>query len=212
MRKFQDTFETRKRSFNSAFSICVTVPLATFRPPHTRQKLFLTITDTSYEISIQMRFYLIEFQLTYSFCGPLFCLFYARSRAHVPYEISALKTLSYRVWFSLLFLRASLPWWSHVRGRTHVPWWTWEPSRRISSPTTLIHMLRRQIVRPNQCAMTWWHSVWVGWMLRWSRWSVWSRRSLLLHELRTWSKAKFFKEESRQNIHKYNKKIKFLGI
>ena len=27
MRTFQDTFETRKRSFTSAFSICVTVPL-----------------------------------------------------------------------------------------------------------------------------------------------------------------------------------------
>ena len=92
MRKFQETFETRKRSFNSAFSICVTVPLAIFRPPHTRQKLFLTITDNSYELSIQMKFYLTEFELTYSFCGPLFCLFYARSRVHVPYEISALKT------------------------------------------------------------------------------------------------------------------------
>ena len=27
MRNFQDTFETRKRSFISAFSICMTVPL-----------------------------------------------------------------------------------------------------------------------------------------------------------------------------------------
>ena len=27
MRKFQDTFETRKQSFISAFSICITVPL-----------------------------------------------------------------------------------------------------------------------------------------------------------------------------------------
>ena len=27
MRKFQDIFETRKRSFISAFSICMTVPL-----------------------------------------------------------------------------------------------------------------------------------------------------------------------------------------
>ena len=27
MRNFQDTFETRKRSFTSAFSICMTVPL-----------------------------------------------------------------------------------------------------------------------------------------------------------------------------------------
>ena len=27
MRNFQDTFETRKRSFVSAFSICMTVPL-----------------------------------------------------------------------------------------------------------------------------------------------------------------------------------------
>ena len=27
MRNFQDTFETRKRSFISAFSICITVPL-----------------------------------------------------------------------------------------------------------------------------------------------------------------------------------------
>ena len=27
MRYFQDTFETRKRSFVSAFSICMTVPL-----------------------------------------------------------------------------------------------------------------------------------------------------------------------------------------
>ena len=27
MRNFQDTFETRKRSFNSAFSICIAVPL-----------------------------------------------------------------------------------------------------------------------------------------------------------------------------------------
>ena len=27
MRNFQDTFETRKRSFISAFSICTTVPL-----------------------------------------------------------------------------------------------------------------------------------------------------------------------------------------
>ena len=27
MQNFQDTFETRKRSFMSAFSICVTVPL-----------------------------------------------------------------------------------------------------------------------------------------------------------------------------------------
>ena len=27
MRKFQDTFETRKRSFINAFSICMTVPL-----------------------------------------------------------------------------------------------------------------------------------------------------------------------------------------
>ena len=27
MRSFQDTFETRKRSFISAFSICMTVPL-----------------------------------------------------------------------------------------------------------------------------------------------------------------------------------------
>ena len=28
MRNFQDTFETRKRSFISAFSICMTVPLS----------------------------------------------------------------------------------------------------------------------------------------------------------------------------------------
>ena len=28
MQKFQDTFETRKQSFISAFSICVTVPLS----------------------------------------------------------------------------------------------------------------------------------------------------------------------------------------
>ena len=27
MQNFQDTFETRKRSFTSAFSICMTVPL-----------------------------------------------------------------------------------------------------------------------------------------------------------------------------------------
>ena len=27
MRNFQDTFETRKRSFITAFSICMTVPL-----------------------------------------------------------------------------------------------------------------------------------------------------------------------------------------
>ena len=27
MRNFQDTFETRKRSFMSAFSICMTAPL-----------------------------------------------------------------------------------------------------------------------------------------------------------------------------------------
>ena len=29
MQNFQDTFETRKRSFISAFSICMTVPLIT---------------------------------------------------------------------------------------------------------------------------------------------------------------------------------------
>ena len=29
MRNFQDAFETRKRSFISAFSICMTVPLST---------------------------------------------------------------------------------------------------------------------------------------------------------------------------------------
>ena len=28
MRNFQDTFEARKRSFTSAFSICMTVPLS----------------------------------------------------------------------------------------------------------------------------------------------------------------------------------------
>ena len=28
MRNFQDTFETRKRSFNSPFSFCLTVPLS----------------------------------------------------------------------------------------------------------------------------------------------------------------------------------------
>ena len=30
MRNFQDTFETRKRSFSSAFSICMTLPLNNF--------------------------------------------------------------------------------------------------------------------------------------------------------------------------------------
>ena len=30
MQNFQDTFETRKRSFISAFSICMTVPLIKF--------------------------------------------------------------------------------------------------------------------------------------------------------------------------------------
>ena len=31
MRNFQDTFETRKRSFISAFAICMTVPLKHFQ-------------------------------------------------------------------------------------------------------------------------------------------------------------------------------------
>ena len=31
MQNFQDTFETRKRSFISAFSICMTVPLNYFK-------------------------------------------------------------------------------------------------------------------------------------------------------------------------------------
>ena len=33
MRNFQDTFETQKRSFISAFSICMTVPLNLFWAP-----------------------------------------------------------------------------------------------------------------------------------------------------------------------------------
>ena len=31
MQNFQDTFETRQRSFTSAFSICMTVPLTSIR-------------------------------------------------------------------------------------------------------------------------------------------------------------------------------------
>ena len=31
MQKFQDTFETRKRSFTSAFSVFMTVPIKQFR-------------------------------------------------------------------------------------------------------------------------------------------------------------------------------------
>ena len=31
MQKFQDTFETRKRSFTSAFSVCMTVPIKQFK-------------------------------------------------------------------------------------------------------------------------------------------------------------------------------------
>ena len=34
MRNFQDTFETRKRSFISAFSICMTVPLIVMIATH----------------------------------------------------------------------------------------------------------------------------------------------------------------------------------
>ena len=37
MRNFQDTFATRKRSFISAFSICMTIPLKTILQEHKNQ-------------------------------------------------------------------------------------------------------------------------------------------------------------------------------
>ena len=41
MRSFKDTFETRKRSFISAFSICMTVPLRHFSSVFVRRKIEL---------------------------------------------------------------------------------------------------------------------------------------------------------------------------
>ena len=41
MRNFMDTFETRKRSFISAFAICMTVPLSTRQDVDTAFKIVL---------------------------------------------------------------------------------------------------------------------------------------------------------------------------
>ena len=59
MQKFQDTFETRKRPFISAFSICMTVPLSANSlpnlPQHGQKK--------KYAISFTRSFFLQNFSL-----------------------------------------------------------------------------------------------------------------------------------------------------
>ena len=41
MRNFQNTFEIRKRSFISAFSICMNVPLSDFGQNHEKAKVVI---------------------------------------------------------------------------------------------------------------------------------------------------------------------------
>ena len=51
MQNFQDTFETRKRSFISVFSICMTVPLSFYGTPFSFLQITVTtIADNVYEV------------------------------------------------------------------------------------------------------------------------------------------------------------------
>ena len=53
MRNFQDTFETRKRSLTSAFSICMTVPL--------KVKLGQTINRLRYDNYFKLKTFFTKF-------------------------------------------------------------------------------------------------------------------------------------------------------
>ena len=47
MRNFQDTFEARKRSFISAFSICMTVPLILKELPENFENIYINKLENS---------------------------------------------------------------------------------------------------------------------------------------------------------------------
>ena len=53
MRNFQDTFETRKRLFISAFSICMTVPLRKTQAPTKSVNMDIWVVGPSNQLLIR---------------------------------------------------------------------------------------------------------------------------------------------------------------